>query len=143
MNNEGSQLTANAQPMAQVFGSLLFASAKGQPITSCYLRRDILHPIRERLGIPRGEFDAFRHGLGTELMRVGANPPVVQEQFGHADLKMLQRYALVVPRRNRRNAVERHAQMRHRYNPLPHRPASERRGNNRVELRMNASSEVT
>jgi integrase len=35
---------------------LLFANAKGQPITSCYVRRDILHPIRERLGIPRGAF---------------------------------------------------------------------------------------
>ena len=48
---------------------LLFANAKGQPITSCYVRRDILHPIRERLGIPRGAFHAFRHGLGTALMR--------------------------------------------------------------------------
>jgi len=39
---------------------LLFANAKGQPITSCYVRRDILHPIRERLGIARGGFHAFR-----------------------------------------------------------------------------------
>lgn len=28
---------------------LLFANAKGKPITSCYVRRDVLHPIRERL----------------------------------------------------------------------------------------------
>jgi integrase len=32
---------------------LLFANHKGQPITSCYVRRDVLHPIREKLGIPR------------------------------------------------------------------------------------------
>jgi integrase len=57
---------------------LLFANAKGQPITSCYVRRDILHPIRERLGIPRGAFHAFRHGLGTALMQAGANARVVQ-----------------------------------------------------------------
>lgn len=62
---------------------LLFANAKGKPITSCYVRRDIMHPIRARLGIPRGGFHAFRHGLGTALMRAGANPRVVQEQLGH------------------------------------------------------------
>jgi integrase len=85
---------------------LLFANAKGHPITSCYVRRDILHPIRERLGIARGAFHAFRHGLGTELMRVSTNPRVVQEQLGHADLRMLQRYVHIVPE-DRRSAVER------------------------------------
>jgi integrase len=64
---------------------LLFANAKGQPITSCYVRRDILHPIRKRLGIPRGGFHAFRHGLGTALMQAGASARVVQQQLGHAD----------------------------------------------------------
>jgi integrase len=71
------------------------------------VRRDILHPIRERLGISRGGFHAFRHGLGTALMReVGANPRVVQQQLGHSDLRMLQRYAHVVTEDQRR-AVER------------------------------------
>jgi len=85
---------------------LLFANAKGQPITSCYVRRDILHPIRERLGIPRGAFHAFRHGLGTTLMQEGVNARVVQQQLGHADLRMLARYAHVVPQ-DQRAAVER------------------------------------
>jgi integrase len=85
---------------------LLFANAKGQPITSCYVRRDILHPIRERLGIARGGFHAFRHGLGTVLMQAGANARVVQQQLGHADLRMLARYAHVVPQ-DQRAAVER------------------------------------
>jgi integrase len=85
---------------------LLFANAKGRPITSCYVRRDILHPIRERLGIPRGAFHAFRHGLGTALMQEGVNARVVQQQLGHADLRMLARYAHVVPQ-DQRAAVER------------------------------------
>ncbi|MCU1305155.1 MAG: integrase [Candidatus Sulfotelmatobacter sp.] len=85
---------------------LLFANAKGQPITSCYVRRDILHPVRESLGIPRGAFHAFRHGLGTALMQAGANPRVVQNQLGHSDLRMLQRYAHVVPQ-DQRDAVDR------------------------------------
>jgi len=80
--------------------------AKGQPITSCYVRRDILHPIRERLGIARGGFHAFRHGLGTALMQGGANARVVQQQLGHADLRMLARYAHVVSQ-DQRAAVER------------------------------------
>lgn len=85
---------------------LLFANAKGKPITSCYVRRDILHPLRERLQIPRGAFHAFRHGLGTALMQAGANPRVVQNQLGHSDLRMLQRYAHVVPQ-DQRDAVDR------------------------------------
>lgn len=88
-----------------MFG-LLFANAKGQPITSCYVRRDIMHPIREQLGIPRGGFHAFRHGLGTALMRDGANARVVQQQLGHSDLRMLSRYAHVVSQ-DQRTAVER------------------------------------
>jgi integrase len=86
--------------------ALLFANAKGKPITSCYVRRDILHPIRERLCIPRGAFHAFRHGLGTALMQEGTNARVVQQQLGHADLRMLARYAHVVPQ-DQRAAVER------------------------------------
>ena len=39
-------------------------------------------------------------------MRVSTNPRVVQEQLGHGDLRMLQRYAHVVPE-DRRSAVER------------------------------------
>jgi integrase len=85
---------------------LLFANAKGQPITSCYVRRDILHPIRERLGIPRGAFHAFRHGNATEMIRQGVNVRVVQQQLGHADLRMMPRYAHVVPQ-DQREAVER------------------------------------
>jgi integrase len=41
---------------------LLFPNLKGKPITSCYVRNDILHPVREKLGIERGAFHAFRHG---------------------------------------------------------------------------------
>lgn len=85
---------------------LLFANAKRKPITSCYVRRDIMHPIRERLGILRGGFHAFRHGLGTALMQAGASARVVRQQLGHADLRMLGRYAHVVPE-DQRTAVDR------------------------------------
>jgi site-specific recombinase XerD len=65
-----------------------------------------MHPIRERLGIARGGFHAFRHGLGTALMRDGASARVVQQQLGHSDLRMMARYAHVVSQ-DQRTAVER------------------------------------
>jgi integrase len=89
---------------------LLFANAKGQPITSCYVRRDVLHPIRERLGIPRGAFHAFRHGHATVMFSAGANPKVVQDGMGHAHITTTMRYTHAVSN-DRREAVERAAQM--------------------------------
>ena len=57
-----------------------------------------MHPIRERLGILRGGFDAFRHGLGTALMQAGSDARVCAATLGHADLRML------APVRTRRSA---------------------------------------
>lgn len=50
-----------------------FANRKGGPIGAQYVRRKVLHPIRERLGIPRGAFHAFRHGHATIIFSEGAN----------------------------------------------------------------------
>jgi integrase len=86
---------------------LLFANHKGQPITACYVRRDILHPIRERLEIPRGGFHAFRHGNATAMFSEGgASPKVVQDQLGHAHIQTTMRYTHSVSEDHRR-AVER------------------------------------
>jgi len=89
---------------------LLFANAKGQPITSCYVRRDILHPIREKLGIPRGAFHAFRHAHATTMFSSGANPKVVQDNMGHAHIQTTMRYTHAVSE-DRRNAVEQATQV--------------------------------
>jgi len=89
---------------------LLFANHKGQPITSCYVRRDVLHPIRERLNIPHGAFHAFRHGHATTMFSSGANPKVVQDGMGHAHISTTMRYTHVVSE-DRRQAVERAAQV--------------------------------
>ena len=78
-------------------------TGKRNPITSCYVRRDILHPIRKQRNIARGAFHAFRHALGTVLMQAGANACAVQPQLGHADLRML-RYEHVHPQ-DQRSAV--------------------------------------
>jgi integrase len=75
-----------------------------------YVRRKVLHPIRERLGIPRGAFHAFRHGHATTMFSEGgASPKVVLDQMGHSDVRTTMRYTHSVAS-DRREAVERCAQ---------------------------------
>lgn len=73
-------------------------------------RRKVLHPIREKLGIPRGAFHAFRHGHATIMFSEGANPKVVQESMGHANIKTTMRYTHAISN-DRREAVERATQV--------------------------------
>lgn len=89
---------------------LLFANRKGQPIGAQYVRRKVLHPIRERLGIPRGAFHAFRHGHATIMFSEGgANPKTVMDSMGHSDIKTTMRYTHAISN-DRREAVERATQ---------------------------------
>ncbi len=69
----------------------------------------MLHPIRERLGIARDAFHAFRHGHATAMFSSGANPKVVQDGMGHAHITTTMRHAHAVSD-DRREAVERAAQ---------------------------------
>jgi integrase len=86
---------------------LLFANRKGGPIGAQYVRRKVLHPIRERLGIPRGAFHAFRHGHATTMFSEGgASPKVVLDRMGHSDVRTTMRYTHAVAS-DRRKAVER------------------------------------
>jgi integrase len=89
---------------------LLFANRKGQPTGAQYVRRKVLHPIRERLGIPRGAFHAFRHGHAAIMFSEGgANPKTVMDSMGHSDLKTTLRYTHAISN-DRREAVERATQ---------------------------------
>lgn len=102
-----SDYKANWIPNEQ---DLLFANRKGRSIGAQYVRRKVLHPIREKLGIPRGAFHAFRHGHATTMFSEGgANPKVVQDSMGHADIKTTMRYTHAISN-DRRNAVERATQ---------------------------------
>lgn len=89
---------------------LLFADENGVAFLADFVRRKVLHPIRERLGIPRGAFHAFRHGHATTMFSQGANPKVVQDSMGHADIKTTMRYTHAISN-DRREAVERATQV--------------------------------
>jgi len=45
------------------------------------LREKQLHPLLEKLGIPRGGFHSMRHGAASSLLADGATPVVVQKQL--------------------------------------------------------------
>lgn len=86
---------------------LLFPNQHGQPVTSCYIRRDVLHPVRKRLGIARGGFHALRHGHATAMFESGgASPAVVKASMGHAHISTTMGYTHVVSN-DHREAVER------------------------------------
>ena len=89
---------------------LLFADENGAAYLTDYVRRKVLHPIREKLGIPRGAFHAFRHGHATIMFSAGANAKVVQDSMGHADIKTTLRYTHQISN-DRREAVERATQV--------------------------------
>jgi site-specific recombinase XerD len=64
---------------------LLFINRRGRPFSANKLREKVLHPLLERLGIPRGGFHSMRHGETSALLADGATPAVVQKQLRHSD----------------------------------------------------------
>src|SRR5215831_14503892 len=76
---------------------LLFINQRGRPFSANKLRADVLHPLLDRSGIPRGGFHAIRHGAASALLADGATPAVVQRQLRHSNAKItLEHYAHVV-----------------------------------------------
>jgi len=85
---------------------LVFGSKAGKPRLECNVLRRHLHPLLERLGIPRGAFHAFRHGNVTLMDRVHAPSQVKLERAGHASEAMSKRYTHVESADERRVADE-------------------------------------
>ena len=64
---------------------LLFINKRGRAFSANKLREKYLHPLLEKLKIPRGGFHALRHGAASALLAEGATPAVVQRQLRHSD----------------------------------------------------------
>jgi len=85
---------------------LLFVNRQGRPLSANKLREKILHPLLEKLGIPRGGFHSMRHGAASALLADGATPAVVQKQLRHNDARItLEVYGHVIGNQQR-DAVE-------------------------------------
>jgi integrase len=72
---------------------LLFPSRNGTPLHENNLLRDNLHPLLDRLKIPRCGFHAFRHGRCSFLVRSDVRKSVIRAWMGHASDKMIDRYS--------------------------------------------------
>jgi integrase len=94
---------------------LLFVNRAGRPLSANKLREKQLHPLLEKLGMPRGGFHSMRHGAASSLLAEGTTPAVVQKQLRHSDPRItLGLYAHVVGNQQR-DAVENRADRIARY----------------------------
>jgi len=85
---------------------LLFVNRNGRAFSANKLREKQLHPLLERLNIPRGGFHSMRHGAASSFLAGGATPAVVQRQLRHSDARItLGIYGHVVGD-DQRNAVQ-------------------------------------
>jgi integrase len=64
---------------------LLFTNRSGRALCADKLREKLLHPLLDKLNIPRGGFHSLRHGAASALLADGATPAVVQRQLRHSD----------------------------------------------------------
>jgi integrase len=72
---------------------LLFATRSGSPQRADNLRARQLHPLLDRLGIPRAGWHSFRHGAPRRLFARGVSAETVRRLMRHASLQQTQRYS--------------------------------------------------
>jgi integrase len=93
---------------------LLFTNRKGRPPCADKLREKQLHPLLDRLRIPRGGFHSMRHGAASALLADGASPALVQKQLRHSDPRItLAVYAHVLGDQQRSAVQNRSARLVH------------------------------
>jgi integrase len=71
----------------------VFQASNGAPIHAGNLRKRVLHPLLERLGIPRGGFHAYRHARVTILRKNGTPPELQTQWIGHSSLRVTDGYS--------------------------------------------------
>ena len=68
----------------------VFCKEDGSPLNPDVLRRDVLYPTLDRLGIPRNRraagFHTFRHSAATIVNQQTGNLKLVQKLLGHSNL---------------------------------------------------------
>jgi integrase len=85
---------------------LLFVNENDRPFCADKLREKKLHPLLDKLKIPRGGFHGMRHGAASALFADGASPALAQKQLRHSDPRItLGIYAHVLGGQQR-NAVQ-------------------------------------
>jgi integrase len=71
----------------------VFQARNGAPIRGGNLRKRVLHPLLEQLGILRGGFHAYRHARVTILRKNGTPAELQTQWIGHSSLRTTDRYS--------------------------------------------------
>src|SRR5713226_2703546 len=71
----------------------LFQSRTGTPLAHGNLRKRVLYPLLERLGIPKAGPHAFRHSRVTQLRKAGTPQDLQKQWIGHSSLRTGDRYS--------------------------------------------------
>ena len=71
----------------------VFEARNGSPISGNNVLKRVLHPLLERLGIPRAGLHAFRHSRVTMLRKRGTPEDLQKQWIGHSSLRTTDRYS--------------------------------------------------
>jgi integrase len=70
-----------------------FEARNGSPICGNNIRKRVLHPLLEQLGIPGAGLHAFRHSRVTMLRKNGTPEDLQRQWIGHSNLRTTDRYS--------------------------------------------------
>lgn len=70
----------------------VFQTRNGTPLADWNVIRQVLRPICDKLGIPRGGMHAFRHGRVSHMQANGVPPDFTKSQVGHSSLRTTAEY---------------------------------------------------
>jgi len=88
----------------------VFCKKDGSPFDPDVLRKDVLYPILDRLGIPRPSgasgFHAFRHSVGSFINAQTGNLKLAQNLLGHSTINMTADVYTHVSRESEREAAQ-------------------------------------
>jgi len=102
----GPVLGAHLRGRVGAGDSWIFAGNSGSPIDPKNLAKRQLHPVLDRLKIPRFSWHRLRKLHSTYLGDLSVSPRIMQAQLGHADAALtLNVYTQIVPESQRR-AIE-------------------------------------
>jgi integrase len=71
----------------------VFEAHNGSPISDGNIRKRVLHPLLENLGIRKAGFHAFRHSRVTMLRKNGTPADLQKQWIGHSSLRTGDRYS--------------------------------------------------
>lgn len=71
----------------------VFEARNGSPISGNNILKRVLHPLLQRLGIPRAGLHAFRHSRVTMLRKNGTPEDLQRQWIGHSCLRTTDRYS--------------------------------------------------